>query len=439
VIDLAGAQIPRAWEIGFDWRVFVFQAAVCLITGIAFGLAPAFAGSRPTAREALHERDPASRIRGRARDVLIVAEVALAFVLLAGAGLLLRTFLALQGVSAGFDPTHVLTVHIVVQDAGESRAVEERVARIPGIRSTGFISLLPLQNSNWYGRFAVTGRQTEGSAEFRYVTPTYFETMGIPIVRGRALSDRDTAAAPKVLLVNEALARQYFPGENPVGQVLTGRGTIVGVTGDVRQNRLDRPAAAELYYPIAQNFAQLRSVGSTLVIRSGLPVESVAGAVRAAVREVNPNLAAFRVLTMEDVVDESIANHRLYVWLLGVFAGLGLLLAAAGIYGLIAYLVTLRTREFGIRMALGADATKVLRLVMGRGAALVAIGLSIGIVAAIAATRVLNTLLYEVSATDVWTYGGMALLLVAVALTACVVPAVRATRVNPAIALRMDL
>jgi len=287
--------------------------------------------------------------------------------------------------------------------------------------------------TNDTGPVSIEGHAVEPEiqAERPKITPDYFRAMGIPLLRGRGLSDRDTRDAPKVLLINEAFARQYFPNEDPIGRVLTGRGTIVGVVGDVRQARLDRPAAAEIYYPVAQNFAQIRSLGSTMLVSGHLPPQSLVSAVRKAVREVNPRQAAFGVETMERVIADSIANQRLYLWLLGLFA-------AAGIYGVIAYLVTLRTQEFGIRMALGADAGRVLRLVMGRGAVLVALGLAIGFGGAAALTRFLKTVLYGVSATDPVTFGAMALLLAAVALTACVIPARRAARVDPAVALRSE-
>jgi predicted permease len=438
LVELAGAQIPRAWEIGFDWRVFAFLLAMCLVTGVGFGIAPAIGAARGDVLRSLKPGERGSAARGRLRDGLVVAEVALAFVLLAGAGLLLRTFLNLQSTPTGLQAENVLTLHMVVAGADESRALEERVSQIPGVRAAGFISLLPLQNSNWNGRFTVTGRPGEGGAEFRYVTPGYFRTMGIPLLRGRGLSDRDTSAAPKVLLINEAFARQYFPNEDPVGQVLTGRGTIVGVVGDVRQARLDRPAVAEIYYPVAQNFAQIRSLGSTMLVSGHLPPESLVSAVRRAIREVNPKQAVFRVQTMEGVIADSLATQRLYLWLLGLFAALGTLLAAAGIYGVIAYLVTLRTQEFGIRMALGADAGRVLRLVMGRGGLLVSLGLAIGLGGAAALTRFLKTVLYGVTPTDPLTFGAMALLLAAAALSACLVPARRAARVDPAVALRSE-
>ena len=282
------------------------------------------------------------------------------------------------------------------------------------------------------------GRPGEHSAEFRYVTPSYFRTMGIPVLRGRALSERDTRDAPKALLINEALARQYFPNEDPVGRILAGRGAIVGVVGDVRQSSLDRPAIPEIYYPIAQNFAQIRSLGSTMAVSGHVPVLSLVGAIRKAIREVNPNQATFRVQTVTRVIEESLEKPRLYLWLLGLFAALGTVLAAAGIYGVIAYLVTLRTREFGIRMALGADAGSVLSLVMSRGAVLVALGLALGLAGAAGLTRFLKGVLYGVTPTDPATFGAMAALLAAVALSACLIPARRAARVDPAVALRSE-
>jgi predicted permease len=438
LLNLAGNQIPRAWEIGFDWRVFTFLLVVCLLTGVGFGIAPALVASSATVQTDLKSGEHGSAARGRLRDGLVIAEVALAFVLLAGAGLLLRTFLNLRSTPTGFSATGVLTLHMVVSGADESRALEQRVAQIPGVRAVGFISLLPLQSSNWNGRISITGRPGEGPAEFRYVTPGYFQAMGIPIRRGRAFSERDAAQAPKTVLVNEAFAKQYFPNEDPIGRELTGRGTIVGVAGDVHQSSLDRGVLPEIYYPVAQNFAQIRSLGSSMVVSSHLPPESLAGAIRQAIREVSPNQATFRVATMDRVVEESLSSQKLYLWLLGVFAAVGTLLAAAGIYGVIAYLVTQRSREFGIRMALGADSGRVIRLVMSRGGALVALGLAIGSGGALALTRFLTSVLYGVSATDPGTFGAMAVLLAAVALGACLVPARRAARVDPAVALRSE-
>jgi putative ABC transport system permease protein len=359
-------------------------------------------------------------------------------VLLTGAGLLLRTFLNLTSTPPGFDSTGVLTLHMVVANADESRALEQRVARIPGVQAVGFISLLPLQQSGWYGNFSIAGGSASGSAEFRYVTSGYFEAMGIPVRSGRTLTDRDTSDAPKVLLVNDALARKYFPRGDALGSELTGRGIIVGIVADVRQASLDRAAVPEIYYPVAQNFAQLRSAGSSMVVRSPLAPDALMGTIRVAIREVNPNLATFRVQPLDRVIGQSLGARKLYLWLLGIFATMATLLAAAGIYGVVAYLVTLRTREFGIRIALGADKSRVLGLVLGHGGNLVAAGIAMGAAGALALTRLLTSVLYGVTTTDLSTFIATAIVLSAVALGACVVPARRAARVDPAVALRAE-
>jgi predicted permease len=432
LVRIAAAQIPRAEEIGLDWRVFAFLLATCVATGIGFGLAPAIAAARGGAA--------ALKIRGMRtslRDSLVVVEVALAFILLAGAGLLLRTFLNLQGVNPGMNAENVLTVHVVVSGGPESMALAERVTQIPGVRSAGLISLLPLQNTGWSGFFRIPGQAELLQTELRYVTPGYFRAMGIPLRAGREFSPRDAPGTTPALLVNEALARQYFPGEDPVGRRID-RGTIVGVVGDVRQETLGVPAVPEIYSAVAQNFAQMRSHGSTLVVRSSGPVKPLVDAVRGAIREVSPGQAVFRTATMQQVIDESLASPRLYAWLLALFATMGMLLAVAGIYGVIAYLVVLRTREFGIRMALGADTERVLRLVMGRGAILIVSGLVLGVGGAFALTRLLRGMLYGVAATDPMTFGITASVLATVALAACLVPARRAAQVDPAVALRSE-
>jgi predicted permease len=431
LVRAAAGQLPRAADIGMDWRVFAFLLAACVIAGISFGLAPALAAARGGS-SALKSRAAAS-----VRDGLVVAEIALAFVLLAGAGLLMRTFLNLQRAETGFRSENVLTIHMVLANGAESTAIQERVAQVPGVRFAGFISMLPLQSSGWGAGFHVPGREEILPVELRYVTPDYFKAMGIPLRSGREFSPRDTADQRRVIIINEALARQYFPNQDPVG-VQIDRGLIVGVVGDVRPAKLSEPATPVIFYTMAQNFAQIRSNGSTLVVSGHIPVENLVSPLRAAIREVSPNQALFRVATMRRVIETSLAQQRLYTWLLGLFAAIGTLLAVAGIYGVIAYLVTLRTREFGIRMAIGADAARVVRLVMRRGAVTVALGLAIGILGAVLLTRALRTLLYGVTPTDPATFAAMAALLAAVALSACLIPARRAAKVDPAVALRVE-
>jgi predicted permease len=432
LVRLAAAQIPRAEEIGWDWRIFAFLLAVCASAGLGFGLVPAMAAAR-SGTIALKRRSMGAMLR----DGLVVVEVALAFVLLTGAGLLLETFLNLQRVNPGLNAENVQTLHVVVSGAQESMAIEERVAQISGVRAAGLISLLPLQNSGWYGFVRVTGRPEMFRTELRYVTPGYFRAMGIPLRRGREFSARDGTGTGRVILVNEALARQCFPNEDPVGRE-TDRGRIIGVVGDVRQEKLSIAATPEIYSAVAQNFAQMRNHGSTLVVRGSGPARALAGAIRAAVHEASPGQALFRVETMEQVMEESLASPRLYAWLLASFAGMGTLLAAAGVYGVIAYLVAARTREFGIRIALGAGSGRVVVGVMNRGGVLIGLGLALGCGGAVLLTKVLRGALYGVAATDAATFATVAAALAAVGLAACFIPARRAALVDPAVALRCE-
>ncbi|MGH9721692.1 MAG: ABC transporter permease [Bryobacteraceae bacterium] len=450
LVNLAAAEIPRSWEIGFDWRVFSFLLAVCVVTGVGFGVAPAIAAARVDVQSSLKSSERGGAASGRFRGGLVVAEVALAFVLLTGAGLLLRAFLHLQNTDPGLAAENVLTLHLTISGA-QNRVpgaaarychdIEARARQIPGVRAAGIISLLPLQHSNWTAHFAIAGRPQlpppqQPLTELRYVTPGYFQALGIPIRQGRGFTEADNRDAPQVILINEAMARQHFPNQDPIGQRILYRGTIVGVVGDVRQSGLQKPASPEIIYPVAQNFAQLHEVGMTLVVSGRLPPESLAISVRKAIRDLNPGQPVFNVKTMQRVIADSLSNAKLYVSLIGLFAGLALLLSAAGIYGVISYSVTARTQEFGIRMALGAGTGPVLRLVMRQGSVLVALGLAAGVCGALALTRLLAAQLYGVTPADPPTFAAMGTLLALVALAACWIPARRATEVDPAIVLR---
>jgi predicted permease len=433
LVRAAADQLPRAGEIGLDWRVFAFVLTACVIAGIGFGMAPALSAARGNST-ALRSRGAAAVVR----DGLVAAEVALAFVLLAGAGLLLRTFLNLQQLDTGFNAENVLTVHMAVSGPAEAVAIEDRVSKIPGVRAAGFISMLPLQHTGWGAGFQRPDQPGVRSTELRYVTPGYFRAMGIPLRSGREFTSHDTSTQPPLaIVVNEALVRQHFPDRDPVGFKLD-RGLIVGVVADVRQARLSDPATPTIFYTMAQNFAQIRANGSTLVVSGNVPAESLTGAIRAAVHEVSPGQALFRFATMKTVRETSLTRQRLYTWLLVLFAGVGAVLAVAGVYGVIAYLVNLRTREFGIRLALGAEPGRILGMVVRRGAVVVGLGLLLGAAGALLLTRVLRALLYGVTATDPATFLAMAGLLSAAALAACVVPARRAAAVDPAIALRVE-
>jgi predicted permease len=308
------------------------------------------------------------------------------------------------------------------------------------VRAAGFIQYLPLQNWGWGAFFSISGRppQADGQqpkSELRYVSPGYFEALRIPIRRGRLFTDRDTADSPRVILINEALARRYFPNEDPVGHQ-TDRGVIVGVIGDVRTSRLDRPPTPEIYYSFAQNPAALPDAGVSLVVSTESRPEAVVRAVTGAIHEVNPHQVVYDVKTMERVIANSLADIRLYLWLLGLFASLALLLAVSGVYGVISYVVTARTQEFGIRVALGAEGPQILRLVLGHCSGLVACGVVLGTAGALAVARLLKSLLSGVTSADPATLAAVAVLLSVVGLAASLVPARRAMRVDPVVALK---
>ena len=269
------------------------------------------------------------------------------------------------------------------------------------------------------------------------MTPGYFGALGIPLRRGRGFTDHDNSEAPGVILINEALARRYFPNEDPIGRH-TDRGTIIGVVGDVRQTGLDRPPVPEIYYSVAQNLAQRSDSGMSLVVSAEVPPKTLLRAVRVAIHQVDPSQAVFHIKTMQRVVEDSLSDLNLYVWLIGLFAALALLLAVAGIYGVISYAVTTRTQEFGIRLALGADARSVLGLVLGHGALLVGLGLAVGLCGALGLTRLLKSLLFGIAPVDAATFSAVSVLLASVALVACLIPARRVTKVDPAIALRYE-
>jgi putative ABC transport system permease protein len=458
VLKLASSQIPRAWEIGLDWRVFTFLLAASIGTGIVFGILPALTASRVSPQTALQSAGSRSVGSGsagwsgrRLRDGLVVAEIALSFVLLVSAGLLLRAFLRLQETPAGLVANNVLAARmtLLLRDYSAPgsygryvQELEDRLRRIPGVRAAGFIQYLPLQNWGWNAFFSIAGRppQPQGQgpqSELRYVSPGYFDALRIPIRSGRLFTDRDTSDAPRVILINEALARRYFPNEDPLGR-RTDRGIIVGVVGDVRTSRLDRPASPEIYYSFAQNTAATSDAGVSLVVGTQSRPEALAKAVRDAIHQVNPHQVIYDVKTMERVIADSLADMSLYVWLIGLFAGLAVLLALSGVYGVVSYMVTARTREFGLRLALGAEEAQILRLVLGHGVWLVACGVLLGAAGTLAVARLLASLLRGVTSTDPATLAAAGVLLAAVSLAACLGPARRAMRVDPNIALKYE-
>jgi putative ABC transport system permease protein len=442
LVSIAAAKIPRAHEIALDWRAFVFLFLVCLTAAVVFGIAPAILAARTNLQLVAKAAGGQATMGGRykrLRDVLVVIEVALAFVLGLGAALVMREVVRLRNVDTGMVTENVVTFHITPRtDASDYYAIERRVAEHPRVQAAGFTAMVPLQNWGWAASFTVHGRadQTRLVTGLRFVTPGYFKALGIPILRGRGLTTQDTPATPPVVVVNQALARRYFPGEDPVGQELD-RGTIVGIAGDVLQAGLDRPAEPEIFYALAQNTAMTSDLGMTLVVRSIGPPEAIVEPVRSIVREVKPTLAIFNVKTMETVIDDSLWELNLYRWLIGLFASLALVLAAMGLYGVMSYAVSSRMREFAVRLALGSNPARLARLVVMNALQLVGGGLAAGIVMAIAVGPSLRQVSAHLTG-DPAAYGAVAVLLLAIGLGACVFPAIRVATVNPATALRHD-
>jgi predicted permease len=447
ILNLAAEQIPRSNDIALDWRVFAFLIAVSAATGIAFGILPGMAAARVNPHDSMKQSGRSGPAAGGRwlRDGLVIAEVALSFVLLVTGGLLLQSFLRLVETPTGLAPDHVLTMRLSVAlrdyatpgRYGQYLAtLEERLRQVPGVRNAGFIQYLPLQNYGWNAFFTIRGRPEEGSSELRYVSPGYFQAMGIPLRRGRLLNEHDTPGQTPVILVNDALARRYFPGEDPVGRQ-TNRGTIVGVVGDVRTSRLDQPASPEIYYPFAQNPAATSGAGVALVVRTAVDPESTAGSVRAAIQDVNPQQVLFGVKTMERVIGDSVSDRKLYVWLIAVFAGMALVLVVSGVYAVVSLAVAARTREFGIRVALGASGTQVARLVLGHGGMLVGAGLALGALGTMGTIRAVAALGGTAGA-DPATLSAAGAVLGVVALAACAAPARRAVRVDVTAALKED-
>ena len=440
LVTLGAAKIPRGHEVTLDWRVFALLFVACLAMAAVFGVVGAYAASR-TGRQLAKESGHATmgRTYGRIRDGLVVAELSLAFVLATGAALVAREAIRLRSVPTGIVTDNVLTLHLTPRTGAEDYyAIEQRVAALSGVRGAGLTQLVPLQNWGWNADFRVLGRMMSNRsiAGLRYVTPGFFRAMGIRIVRGREFTDYDDEAAPRVIVVNEALVRRYLASEDPIGVALD-RGTIVGVIGDVRQAGLDRPAEPEIFYPAAQNVTMASDIGMSLVVRTAGPPEALVGQIRAAVREINPRLAIFNVKSMDDVLADSLWELRLYAWLITLFAALALVLAAIGLFGVMSYTVTSRVREFAVRLALGSNPARLGRLVLRRGALLAVIGLIVGAVITEQLLMLLGSLPIG-GRPDAVIYVSVAALLLVLALAACLVPAIRVASVNPVTALRQE-
>jgi len=456
LVGVSPADIPRARDIGLDGRVLGFTVMVSVLTGVFFGLAPALQASKTNLNESLKEgsRGSTEGLRSnRVRSLLIVSEVALSLVLLVGAGLLIKSFLRLQGVNPGFESENVLTVNLSLprlkypEPERQKIFFREALARfksVPGVESVGAVNILPLSGNDRSNTFTIAGQPKpvpgqEPDAASRVISPDYFSALGIPLRRGRAFTERDTETAPLVLVVNETFARRFFPGAEPLGQRIVldddKMREIVGVVGDVRHEGLDAPAEPEYYMP----YLQTPERSMTFVARTSLNnPTALGGALRDVLKGMDKDLYIPGTKTMDELRAASVAERRFSTLLLAVFAGVALLLAVVGIYGVTAYSVTRRTHEIGLRIALGAQAADVLKLVVGQGMFLALVGVAVGLAASFALTRVMANLLYEVSATDPLIFAGIALLLTAIAFIACYLPARRATKVDPMIALRYE-
>jgi putative ABC transport system permease protein len=451
------AKFAPGWHnLGINLPVLVFTLALSFISGIVFGLAPAWQVSKPNLNNALkeggrHTSSGSHRLRGS----LVVVEVALSLVLLVGAGLLVRSFLALMKTDAGFNPDSLLTMSLILprakyaeepQRAAFFSDLVNRVKAIPGVQSTALVNYLPLGGSNSSDAFLVEGFPEpppgqEVDGRYRVCSPDYFHTMGITVMKGRAFNDQDKAGALPVVIVNETLAQRYWPNEDPIGKRIRFYGPIdrapwmqvVGVIRDVK-HELNIPVTPEYYLPHAQDAWS----SMVLVTKTAGDPAAMAGVIRQQVWAIDKDQPVFDVRTMNEVRSISVAVYSFSSVTLGIFAGVALLLAALGIYGVMAFAVTQRTHEIGVRMALGAKTRDVLQLVVINGMKLALIGVAIGLAGAWALSRFVKTLLFGVGATDLLTFAIVPVCLLVAAMLACYVPARRATKVDPLVALRYE-
>jgi predicted permease len=461
LLGLQPQGVPRLGEVRVDRAVLGFAAGLSIATGLLFGAFPALQMTRRAPAQGLREgsRGILTGRGHRLRAGLVVGQMALAMMLLAGAGLLIRSFSQLRRVDPGFQATSALTFRISLpdsaykDDARQTAFYDEllaRLAALPGVLSVGAVQGLPLSGSRFNLSFEVKGRPRlppaqQPAMEVRVASPEYFRAIGIPVVRGRGFERGDTASSRQVVVISQAAVRRFFPGEEPLGQWITlgwgraeGRpkagGEVVGIVGDVKERGLAEENAPEIYLPYAQQPIPSMDV----MLRTAVSPRSLAPAVTRVVRSLDAELPIARMATLDEIVARSISEPRFYMVLLGAFAGTALFLAALGIFGVMSYAVVQRSREIGIRVALGADPKHVLGMVLGHASLLSVAGVGLGLVGALSLSRAIGSLLFELSPTDPMTLAGVAVLLLAVALLASYLPARRATRVDPLIALRSE-
>jgi predicted permease len=425
---------------------------------VLFGIVPAIQTAKADLHETLKDggRSAAATTKHWVRSTLVVAEISMALAVLIGAGLLVKSFMQVQQVNPGFNPQGLLTMHLSLPDFKYREAPQRAnfykqlindVRSLPGVQQVGAVSVLPLSGGGSSGSFRIEGRDVPQGQSLPHgarwaATPDYFKTMGIPIIRGRYFEERDVADSTPVAIIDESLAKKYWPNEDPVGKRISFEGgpnnriwrEIVGLVGHVKHSDLEGESRAQYYLPHQQR----AQPGMALVVRTSTDPNTLAGSVRGVIKALDTDLPVFRVRTMDQFVADSMTQRRFALLLIGIFAGLALLLAAIGLYGVMAYSVTQRTHELGLRMALGAQAADVLKLVVKQGMRLAAIGLGIGVVFALLLGRAMKTMLFNVSSADPVIYLAIAATLAAVALIACFIPARRATKVDPMVALRYE-
>jgi putative ABC transport system permease protein len=453
---LSPGAVPRLTETTVDARVLTFSVALCLVTGIIFGIVPSLQAARKELQSSLKEGGRGSSeggSRGRLRAGLVVAEVAVALVLMTGAGLLIESFAHLMRVDPGFTSKGVMTFPISLpparygqpaQQAEFYRLLTEKIKSIPQVKAAGVTSHLPLAGAFRLVFFCAQGMACQGLGKdpiiaLRQVSPSYFDAVRTPLLRGRVFTDADVDGGAPVAIINQTVATRYWPGQDPNGKHIANsrdmiQREVVGVVGDVKFNTLNTASSEEMYFPIAQfpwPFA-------TLMVRSDASHEPLVAAVRQKIAEVDPYLPVSGILSMDDVVAASVAQPRIVMQFAGVFAGFALLLSAVGIYGVMAYSVNQRKQEMGIRVALGAKPSDILRLVVGHGMRLTLVGVGCGVAVSLLLTRLLSSLLFGIQGIDPAVFSAAAVVLVGSALLACYLPARRATQVDPVVVLRMD-
>ena len=460
LIAMAPDDLPRVRTAAIDGTALAITAGAALVIGLFFGVLPAMQTATGELADALRAGARGTRTRrhtNRTKRFIVAAEVALAATLLTGAGLLIRSFRELMAVDPGFKPDHIMTMRLLLPEKTYDtlpkirtfgRQLESRVASLPGVRSAALANGIPLDGTSFWLSFMVRGRapvrqSDQPSASIRVVTPNYFSVLGTPVVRGRAFTADDRANAPRVAIVNETFVKKFMPNEDPIGKYINlgwtidsvrQGGEIVGVVGDMRDDALEGSADPTFYLP----FDQTPVDGIVISVRTATTPASLTSAIRGVVRDLDPTLPIYAVRTMEENVASSVSRQRFYATLLGVFAAVALALAAVGLYGVIAYAVSQRTHELGVRVALGATGDRISRMVIGEGVILTVVGVIVGLGASLAGSRLLAKLLYNVESSDPVTFVGVAVLLAVVAACASYIPARRAARVDPLVAMRGD-